>query len=127
MPHLKLDQSLVNEARTLALHIAEPVIDFIRMHTTVTIERSTLRLIGIDGIDEEEVPLPNCIVDNAVSLLPGGILRPFVGATLQSNLSPQATAEAIGRKELMLCEPPPEGNELAAIDTESMRLVNDRQ
>ena len=123
MPHLKLDQSLVNEARSLALHIAEPVIDFISMHTTVTIERSTLRLIGIDGIDDEEVPLPNCIVDNAVSLLPGGILRPFVAATLQSNLSPQTTAEAIGRKELLLCEPPLEGDELAAIDTESMRLV----
>ena len=123
MPHLKLDQFLVDEARSLAFHIAEPVIDFIRMHTTVSIERSTLRLIGIDGIDEEEVPLPNSIVDNAVSLLPGGILRPFVAATLQSNLSPQATAEAIGRKELILCEPPSEGDELAAIDTEVMRLV----
>lgn len=123
MPHLKLEQSLVDEARSLALHIAEPIIDFISMHTTVTIERSTLRLIGIDGIDEEEVPLPNCIVDNALSLLPGGILRPFVAATLQTNLSPQATAEAIGRKELLLCEPTVEGDELAAIDTEVMRLV----
>ena len=28
MPHLKLDQSLVDEARSLALHIAEPVIEF---------------------------------------------------------------------------------------------------
>ena len=49
-------------------------------------------------------------------------MRPFVAATLQSNLSPQATAEAIGRKELILCEPPV-GDELAAIDTEIMRLV----
>ncbi|HYT36307.1 MAG TPA: lysine 5,6-aminomutase subunit alpha, partial [Ktedonobacteraceae bacterium] len=70
MPHLKLDQSLVDEARALALHIGEPVIDFISDHTTVAIERATLRLIGIDGIDEEEVPLPNCIVDNAFSFLP---------------------------------------------------------
>ena len=123
MPHLKLDQLLVDEARSLAFHIAEPVINFIRMHATVTIERSTLSLIGIDGIDKEEVPLPNCIVDNAFSLLPGGILRPFIAATLQSNLTPQATAKAIGRKELMLSEPPLEGDELDAINTEAMRLV----
>src|SRR5215471_14885876 len=117
MPHLKLDQSLVDEARALAHHISEPVIDFIRLHTTVAIERSTLRLIGIDGIDDEEVPLPNCIVDNAFSLLPGGILRPFVATALQNNLSPQATAEAIGHKELLLCEPPLEDDALASIDT----------
>src|SRR6266487_926443 len=122
MPHLKLDQSLVDEARALAHHIGEPVIDFIRKHTTVAIERSTLRLIGIDGIDEEEVPLPNCVVDNAFSLLPGGILRPFVATALQNKLSPQATAEAIGRKELMLCELQAEDDALVAINTEATHL-----
>ena len=125
MPHLKLDQSLVNEARALALHISEPVIDFISDHTTVAIERATLRLIGIDGIDEEEVPLPNCIVDNAFSFLPGGILRPFVATALQNKLSPQTTAEAIAQKELILCEPPAEGDTLVAIDTEAIRLVRE--
>jgi beta-lysine 5,6-aminomutase alpha subunit len=125
MPHLKLDQALVDEARALALHIGEPVIDFIHEHTTVAIERSTLRLIGIDGIDEEEVPLVNCIVDNAVSLLPGGILRPFVATALKNNLSPQSTAQAIGRKELILCEPHAEHDSLVAIDAEATRLVKE--
>jgi len=125
MPHLKLDQSLVDEARALAFHIGEPVIDFISKHTTVAIERTTLRLIGIDGTDEEEVPLPNCIVDNASSLLPGGILRPFVATSLQNNLSPQATAEAIGRKELILSEPYTVDDMLVAIDTEATRLVKE--
>ena len=45
MPHLKLDQSLVNEARALALRIGEPVIDFISEHTTVAIERATFNSI----------------------------------------------------------------------------------
>jgi D-Lysine 5,6-aminomutase TIM-barrel domain of alpha subunit len=49
MPHLKLDQSLVDEARALALHISEPVIDFIRKHTTVAIERSTLPITCSHG------------------------------------------------------------------------------
>ena len=125
MPHLKLDQSLVDEARTLALHIIEPVINYIGYHTTVAVERTTLRLIGIDGIDEDGVPLPNRIVDSALSLLPGGILRPFVATMLQHNLSPQAVAETIGRNELSLCEPQAEGNELAALDTEATRLARE--
>src|SRR6266436_2758696 len=97
MPHLKLDQSLVNEARTLAQHIVEPVIGYISAHTTVAIERTTLRLIGVDGVDQEDVPLPNRVVDSALPLLPGGILRPFVAAMLTHHLDAQTTAEAIGR------------------------------
>ena len=64
MPHLKLDQSLVDEARVIALHIGEPVIDFISKHTTVAIERTTLRLIGVDGVDEEEVVMDASITDD---------------------------------------------------------------
>ncbi len=104
MPHLTLDQSLVNEARSLAEHIVAPVIDYIGAHTTVAIERATLRLLGVDGVDEAGVPLPNRVVDSARSLLPGGILRPFVTAMLRHQLDAQAVAEAIGRGELILHE-----------------------
>ncbi len=86
MPHLKLDQSLVDEARALAHHIVAPVIDYIEAHTTVAIERATLRLLGVDGVDEAGVPLPNRVVDSACALLPGGILRPFVTAMLHHQL-----------------------------------------
>jgi beta-lysine 5,6-aminomutase alpha subunit len=125
MPHLKLDQSLVNEARTLAQHIVEPVIGYISAHTTVAIERTTLRLIGVDGINEEDVPLPNRVVDGALHLLPGGILRPFVATMLQNNLGVQATAEAIGRGELALHEVGNEHEFLAAIEAEAARLVQE--
>jgi beta-lysine 5,6-aminomutase alpha subunit len=125
MPHLKLDQSLVNEARTLAQHIVEPVIGYISAHTTVAIERTTLRLIGVDGIDEEDVPLPNRVVDGALHLLPAGILRPFVATILQNNLGVQATAEAIGRGELALHEVGNEQVFLAAIEAEAARLVRE--
>src|SRR5216110_2581127 len=102
MPHLKLDQSLVDEARALAEHIVAPVIDYINAHTTVAIERTTLRLIGVDGVDEEDVPLPNRVVDSALPLLPGGILRPFAAAMLTHHLDAQAIAEAIGWGEIAL-------------------------
>ena len=125
MPHLKLDQSLVDEARALARHIVEPVITYIGAHTTVAIERTTLRLIGVDGIDEDGVPLPNRVVDSAMPLLPGGILRPFVATMLQNSLDVQATAEAIGRDDLSLREVRAEEETLAAIDAEAMRLVRE--
>ncbi|TMF52247.1 MAG: hypothetical protein E6I32_01175, partial [Chloroflexi bacterium] len=67
MPHLKLDRSLVDEARALARHIVAPVIDYIAEHTTVAIERTTLRLLGVDNVDEAGVPLPNCVVDSTRS------------------------------------------------------------
>src|SRR5437588_4627774 len=102
MPHLKLDQSLVNEARAMARHIVDPIIDYIGQHTTVAIERATLRLIGVDGVDGEDVPLPNRVVERATPLLPGGILRPFVATMLAHKLDVQGTAEAIGWRELTL-------------------------
>jgi beta-lysine 5,6-aminomutase alpha subunit len=125
MPHLKLDQSLVDEARALARHIVEPVIDYINAHTTVAIERTTLRLIGVDGIDEEGVPLPNRVVDSALPLLPGGILRPFVASMIQHSLDVQKTAEAIGRGELSLHPVRAEDESMATIEAEVLRLVRE--
>jgi len=107
------------------------VIAYIGAHTTVAIERATLRLIGVDGIDEEGVPLPNRVVDSALGALgalaplPGGILRPFVSAMLRSKLHAQATAEAIGRNEIALHELPYEDDVLATIDAEAKRLVKE--
>lgn len=125
MPHLKLDQSLVDEARALAQHIVEPVIEYIGAHTTVAIERATLRLIGVDSVDEEGVPLPNRVVENALPLLPGGILRPFVAAMFQNNLTVQATAEAIGRNEITLHEQRSEYKLSATIEAEATRLARE--
>ncbi len=125
MPHLRLDQSLVNEARALAQHIVAPVIDYIGEHTTVAIERATLRLIGVDGIDADGVPLPNRVVDSALPFLTGGILRPFVASMLQNGIAVQAAAEAAGRDELSLQTVCTDNEFLATIDTEALRLVRE--
>jgi beta-lysine 5,6-aminomutase alpha subunit len=125
VPHLKLDQSVVEEARSLARHIVEPVIDYISAHTTVAIERATLRLIGVDGIDEDRVPLPNRIVDSALPFLSGGILRPFGYALIRNKLDIQATSEAIARGEIALraIDARLEKRELLLIDHEIKHLV----
>ena len=61
---LNLDFSIVDKARQSARVIAEDTQKFIDKHTTVAVERTIVRLLGVDGIDEIERPLPNVVVDN---------------------------------------------------------------
>ena len=60
---LKLNQDFITEARKMARKTALEVHHFIDQHTTTTIERTICRLLGIDGVNEFGVPLPNIIID----------------------------------------------------------------
>jgi beta-lysine 5,6-aminomutase alpha subunit len=60
---LNLDPKVIDSARSCAGRIAESMQEFIDRHTTVSTERTILRLLGIDGIDDVETPLPNVVVD----------------------------------------------------------------
>ncbi|HEY7124935.1 MAG TPA: lysine 5,6-aminomutase subunit alpha [Ktedonobacterales bacterium] len=106
MPHLTLNTALVDEARAAASRIARPVLDLIAGHTTVAIERTVLRLIGVDGVDSVDVPLPNVVVERARALLPGGVLAPFAAAMLQTGLEVQPLAQAIAAGEVQLAPVP---------------------
>ncbi len=124
MPQLKLDAALVDEARTLAHHIVAPILTYVNLHTTVTIERATLRLLGVDGVDAEDVPLPNRVVEQAQNQLAGGILRPFVATMLQQQLDVQQTAQALAARSLPFADvshASPE--EHGALDAACQRLV----
>lgn len=94
---LYLDESLIARGRTAAKDIADAVSAFIAQRTTIAVERTVLRLFGVDGVNAEGVPLPNVIVDEvlAAGLLSEGVTRTFVNAMLQTNLSAQALAESI--------------------------------
>ena len=63
MSKLGLDFEKVAKARKLAKNIADDVQGFVEQYTTVAVERTLCRLIGIDGIDDNQVPLPNVVVD----------------------------------------------------------------
>lgn len=60
---LELDPAVVRRARTLARRAGRPVVDLARSHTTVSVERATLRLAGLAGADHENVPWVNHLVD----------------------------------------------------------------
>jgi beta-lysine 5,6-aminomutase alpha subunit len=60
---LTLDPAVVRRARTLARRAGRPVVQLARSHTTVSVERATLRLAGLAGADAERVPWVNHLVD----------------------------------------------------------------
>jgi beta-lysine 5,6-aminomutase alpha subunit len=60
---LTLDERAVTRARELARIAAEPVVTLARTHTTVSVERATLRLAGLAGADTERIPWVNHLVD----------------------------------------------------------------
>jgi len=63
---LHLDFKIVEKARKCAQNVAEEMQRFIDLHTTTTIERTVCRLLGIDGVDEFNIPLPNVVVNDII-------------------------------------------------------------
>ena len=62
-PLLDLDPAEVRRARSRPARPAPPVVRLARSHTTVSVERATLRLAGLAGADHERVPWVNHLVD----------------------------------------------------------------
>jgi beta-lysine 5,6-aminomutase alpha subunit len=84
---LALPQERIDRARELARRIVSPVQDFIAEHTTVTVERATLRLAGADGADADGVPVPNLVVDQLKGKLESGAVTYYVNALLKTGES----------------------------------------
>jgi beta-lysine 5,6-aminomutase alpha subunit len=101
---LDLDPGVVAACRQAARQIAEQVGERISGRTTVSVERSVTRLLGVDGADSLEVPLPNVLVDHVHDRggLGRGIAHWLGNAMLQSGRSPQQIAEAVSAGELDL-------------------------
>ncbi|HQH21025.1 MAG TPA: lysine 5,6-aminomutase subunit alpha [Thermoleophilia bacterium] len=105
---LQLNGDLVDRARAAADAIADDIQRHIDEHTTDTTERASLRLLGITGVNEIDVPLVNVVVEHARSLLPSGILRPFVDLMDRTGRGAQEVAEGVAAGELTLAPVPPE-------------------
>ena len=103
-----LDQALVDRARASAAKVAEDTQRFIDRHTTVAVERTVCRLLGIDGVNDVEVPLPNVVVDHlcAKDILGDGAALRIGNAMAELGLSPQEIAEGIDRGEIDLAAMP---------------------
>jgi beta-lysine 5,6-aminomutase alpha subunit len=107
---IALDQTLVEQCRSLASDITGEVQRFIGAHTTVGVERTVLRALGVEGVDAEGAPLVNTLVDR---LLRAGLLERgaafYLGREmLRRRVSAQVAAEYLAYGEE---EPRAEGSE----------------
>src|SRR5574338_427994 len=63
VPDLHLDRAKVDRCRALADQVTAQVLGYVRGHTTVSIERTVLRLFGLHDAGPRGVPLVNLAVD----------------------------------------------------------------
>lgn len=92
---LGLSKEKIAEARERAIAICAPVLDFIHEHTSVTVERATLRLLGADGADADGVPVPNLVVDSLRQNLSEGAALRYANALVVKGMTPQELNSAI--------------------------------
>jgi len=100
---IRIDRAAVDRCRTLAAAIVAPVEEFIDAHSTVSVERAVLRLLGVDGVGPDDVPAANLIVD---TLVPAqrrrGVALAFGRAIAETGLTPASLGEAIATGTLAL-------------------------
>ena len=60
---LDLDPVTVRKARSLARQAGRPIVNLAKKHTTISVERATLRLAGLAGADADGIPWVNRLVD----------------------------------------------------------------
>lgn len=121
MGKLALDPRQIARGRELAQKITAPVLAFIHGHTTVSVERSVLRLFGVDGVDQAGVPLPNIMVEqiNAAGGLGRGAAFWMGNALAAHGLTVEELCAAVARGKINLTAVP-------AADAARMRETVDR-
>jgi beta-lysine 5,6-aminomutase alpha subunit len=93
---LRIDRSAVDRCRALASAIAAPVQEFIGLHSTVSVERAVLRLLGVDGVGTDDIPVANLIVDALTETdRRRGAALAFGRALAETGLAPAVLGQAI--------------------------------
>ena len=102
---LNLDAGVVESCRQTAAQIARRMAEETSGKTTLSVERAVARFLGVDGISELDIPLPNALVDHVHDggELGRGIAYRLGNAMLQTGRGAQQLAEAIGAGELDIC------------------------
>ena len=108
---LGIDAGLVAASKEAAAHVVDAVSKEIAGQTTVSVERTVLRLLGVDGVDADGIPMPNVIVDRVHEQgeLGRGIAYWIGNAMIQTDRSPDEIARM---DSLDLCSLPQEDERL---------------
>src|SRR4029450_2836243 len=101
MSKLNLDRDQLDSSRNLAESIVVPVMRYIDYHSTVSIERSVLRLFGVEG-EHQGLPLVNAVIDRLEPRkLSRGVAGWFCRALISHpRLKPSELALAVAKGEI---------------------------
>jgi beta-lysine 5,6-aminomutase alpha subunit len=128
---LTLDDGLIAACHQAASQVAGQVGQVIRAKTTFAVERTVVRLLGVDGVDERDVPLANVVVDHLAKrkVLEKGTAYWLGNALIATGQSAQTIAELLGRRQIDLTTLPLAPREAIAerVAAESRRAVADIQ
>ncbi|CAN5146999.1 D-lysine 5,6-aminomutase subunit alpha [soil metagenome] len=121
---LQLDPVAVRKARTLARQAGRPIVTLAKRHTTVSVERATVRLAGLRGADADGIPWVNRLLDAVrgdVGLEHGAAL-PVWDALVRGeadDLSTLAQKAAVGSVRFRL----PQGRDLTRASSAARRQI----
>jgi beta-lysine 5,6-aminomutase alpha subunit len=105
---LDLDEGVVLACRDAAEQISADVVARIDDRTTVSVERTILRLLGLERADEEGVPLANSVVDHVLEegSLGRGVAFWVGNGLLQTGMELEDLALAVVEGKIDLCALP---------------------
>jgi beta-lysine 5,6-aminomutase alpha subunit len=105
---LDLDVGVIEACRQAAVQIAERMAEETSGRTTLSVERSVTRFLGVDGISELDIPLPNALVEHVRDSagLGRGIAYWLGNTMIQTGHGAQQIAAAVGAGELDVCALP---------------------
>ncbi|MBC7693379.1 MAG: D-lysine 5,6-aminomutase subunit alpha [Methylotenera sp.] len=111
MAHLTLDTRVVSRCRELAADIAKPIETLINTHTTIAIERATLRLLGVNGAvtrGGQWFPEVNAIIEDLhkEKVLDRGVLHWFVNGMIQKKMTAAELGAAVATRKISLLKLP---------------------
>lgn len=94
MSKLGLDFNQVIKARNISSKIALNVHEFVQDYTTIAVERTLCRLLGIDGVNENGVPLPNLVTDylKESGIIDQGVIYILGNIVIETGLDPMQIA-----------------------------------
>jgi beta-lysine 5,6-aminomutase alpha subunit len=121
---LELDPVTVRKARGLARQAGRPIVNLAKKHTTVSVERATLRLAGLQGADADGIPWVNRLLDSVRGDvgLEHGVSLPVWDALVRGeadDLAVLAQKAAVGSVRFRL----PEGRDLTRARALAKRQV----
>ncbi|MBU1536349.1 lysine 5,6-aminomutase subunit alpha, partial [Myxococcota bacterium] len=102
MSRLGLDKNIIESMRGSAARIVDDLAPLLKKHTTTTVERAVLRLMGLDGANEDGVPYPNVVVQHLNDSLQFGAAPVVAAGMLRHNTDINTLAQRIDEKAVTL-------------------------